>query len=142
MTTNHAENWNNPITEARNLPVTSLVRLLLGNIVEYFDARRVEITTQSLSGGIFTKYAKIKLSRFIALASGHQVKLFDPDTWLFQGIIKNEGLKGGKHHIIYIYESTCTCGKWQNYRIPRSHVIACCAYMKMRHDNLVDDCCN
>ncbi|XP_074356622.1 uncharacterized protein LOC141696371 [Apium graveolens] len=140
MTTNHAESWNNAIINARNLPITSLVRSLFEKVINYFDARRVEIATQSLNGGIFTKYGTIKLNRAIARASGHQVKLFDIDTWLFQVTTRKDDLKGGNNHTIRQRESTCTCGKWQNYHIHCSHVIACCAYVKMRYDNLVDNC--
>ncbi|XP_074358231.1 uncharacterized protein LOC141697639 [Apium graveolens] len=112
MIINHAESWNNAIIDARNLPITSLVRSLFEKVVDYFDARRVEIATQSLNGGIFTKFATMKLRRAIARASGHQVKLFDRDTWLFQVTTKKDGLKGGNNHIIRIHEYTCTCGKW------------------------------
>ncbi|XP_074376682.1 uncharacterized protein LOC141718204 [Apium graveolens] len=140
MTTNHAESWNNAIIEAQNLPITSLVRALFEKLVDYFDARRVEIATQTLNGQIFTKVANMKLIRAISRASGHHVKLFDRDTWLFQVTTKRDGLKGGNNHTIRIHEQTCTCGKWQNYHIPCSHVIACCAHVKMTHDKLVDDC--
>ncbi|XP_074342619.1 uncharacterized protein LOC141680234 [Apium graveolens] len=140
MTTNHAESWNNTIVNARNLPITSLVISLFEMVIDYFDARHVEIATQSLNGGIFTKYGTMKLNRAIARASRYQVKLFDRDTWLFQVTIRKDGLKGGNNHTIRLRQSTCTCGKWQNYHIPCSHVISCCAYVKMRYDNLVDDC--
>ncbi|XP_074368385.1 uncharacterized protein LOC141708583 [Apium graveolens] len=137
--TNHAGSWNNAILEVRKLPITSLVRALFGKLVDYFDARRVEITTQSLNGQVFTKFANMKLKRAISRASGHHVKLFDRDTWLFQVTTTKDGLKGGNNHTIRIHEQTCTCGKWQNYRISCSHVITCYAYVKMSHDTLVGD---
>ncbi|XP_074323756.1 uncharacterized protein LOC141660669 [Apium graveolens] len=65
MTTNHAESWNNAILEARNLPITSLVRALFEKLVDYFDARRVEIATQTLNGQIFTKVINMKLIQAI-----------------------------------------------------------------------------
>lgn len=84
---------------------------MFGKVVEYFDARRVEIATQSLNGQVFTKYANMKLSRAITRASGHHVKLFDRDTWLFQVITRKDRLKGGNNHTIRIHKYTCTCGK-------------------------------
>lgn len=133
MSTNHAESWNNAIIEARNLPVSSLVRGLFLKTVEYFDQRRVEIASQILKGQMFTSYANAKLSRAIKRASGHSVKVFDRNTYLFQVVTRKVGLKGGNSHTVRIQESTCSCGKWQNYRIPCSHLITCCAYLNLSH---------
>ncbi|XP_074356556.1 uncharacterized protein LOC141696295 [Apium graveolens] len=51
MTTNHTESGNNAIIDAKNLLITSLVRSLFEKVVDYFDARRVEIANQSLNEG-------------------------------------------------------------------------------------------
>lgn len=139
MCTNHAESWNNPILEARKLPVTSLVRELFLKTVEYFDKRRVEIAAQSRNGQILTKYANTMLTRAVKRGSGHDVTLFDRNTWLFQVLTRKVGLKGGNTHTVRIQEGTCTCGKWQSYRIPCSHVIAACGHVRLNHDSFVGE---
>lgn len=139
MTTNHAESWNNAILDARKLPVTSLVRELFLKTVEYFDQRRMEIASQTIKGQIFTKYANKIMSRAMSRASGHHVKIFDRDTWLFEVVTRKVGLKGGNSHTVRILESTCSCGKWQTYRIPCSHLIACCAHVKMKYEGFVGE---
>ncbi|KAK1401495.1 hypothetical protein POM88_001100 [Heracleum sosnowskyi] len=139
MTTNHAERWNNAILHARKLPVTSLVRELFLKTVEYFDKRCVEIASQTVKGQIFTKHANKMLSRAITRASGHHVKIFDRETWLFEVITRKVGLKGGNSHTIWMQETMCSCGKWQNYQIPCSHLIACCSYLKIKHEIFVGE---
>ncbi|KAK1379316.1 SWIM-type domain-containing protein [Heracleum sosnowskyi] len=139
MTTNPAECWNKAILDARKLPITSLVRELFMKTVEYFDQRRVEIASQIVRGQIFTKHANKMLSRAITRASGHHVKLFDRETWLFQVVTRKVGLKGGNSHTVRIQEAMCMCGKWQNYRIPCSHLIACCGHVKIKHEMFVGE---
>ncbi|KAK1379328.1 hypothetical protein POM88_026072 [Heracleum sosnowskyi] len=139
MTINHAESWNTAILDARKLPITSLVKELFGKIVEYFDKRRVAIALQSANGQMFTKFANQMLRRAATRASGHHVKLFDRETWLFQVVTRKVGLKGGNSHTVRIKESTCTCGKWQTYRIMCSHLIACCVNIKLKYEMFVGD---
>nr|XP_017233016.1 PREDICTED: uncharacterized protein LOC108207061 [Daucus carota subsp. sativus] len=139
MTTNHAESWNNAIVDARRLPLTSLVRVLFHKTVEYFDQRRLEIATQVSKGNIFTKYASHLLNRAVRRSTGHSVKIFDRGTWLFQVVTRKDGLKGGNTHTVRLMESSCTCGKFQAYRIPCSHVIACCSHVRMDFHGFVGD---
>ncbi|KAK1376308.1 hypothetical protein POM88_032501 [Heracleum sosnowskyi] len=40
---------------------------------------------------------------------------------------------------LLIQEAMCMCGKWQNYRIPCSHLIAYCAHVKMNHEMFVGE---
>nr|XP_017221422.1 PREDICTED: uncharacterized protein LOC108198163 [Daucus carota subsp. sativus] len=139
MTTNHAESWNKAIVDVGRLPLTSLVRVLFYKTVEYFDQRRLEIASQVSKGQIFTKYASHFMNRVVRHSTGHSVKIFDRGTWLFQVVTRRDGLKGGNTHTVRLMESTCTCGKLQTYRIPCSHVIACCSHVKMNFHAFVGD---
>ena len=67
------------------------------------------------------------------------MNVFDRGTWLFHVVTRRDGLKGGNTHIVHLQESTCTCEKLQNYRIPFSHVIACCSHVRMNYDVFVGD---
>lgn len=87
---------------------------------------------------MYTKIANKMLSAAKARASGHHIKLFDRET-LFEVVTKKVGQKGGNSHTVRITESICTCGKWQTYRIPCSHLIACCANQKIRHEMFIGE---
>ena len=55
-------------------------------------------------------------------------------------VTRKIGQKGGNSHTVRINESMCSCGKWQIYQIPCSHVIAYCAYLNLGHERFVGDC--
>lgn len=99
----------------------------------------MEIASLTLRGRKFTKYANKMLGRSIIRSSGHSVKLFDRDTFLFQVVTRKVGRKGGNSQTSRIKESMCSCKKCSNYRIPCSHVTACCAYLSLNHEMYVRD---
>ena len=86
-----------------------------------------------------TNYASHFLNRAVRRSTGHSVKIFDRGTWLFQVVTRKDGLKGGNTHTVRLMESSCTCGKFQAYRIPCSHVIACCSHVRMDFHGFVGD---
>ncbi|XP_074347637.1 uncharacterized protein LOC141686503 [Apium graveolens] len=88
MTTNHAKSWNNAIFDARKLPINSLVRVLFLKTVEYFDERRLEITTELSKGRLFTNHASKRLSRSIVRARGHSVKVYDRNSLLLEVVTR------------------------------------------------------
>ncbi|XP_074327034.1 uncharacterized protein LOC141664975 [Apium graveolens] len=139
MTTNFAECWNNAIRAARKLPITALVKSIFYKVVEYFDQRRLEIEKQHGLGNEFTKYATKILNKWKERASGHHVKVFDHDNWLFEVTTMKRGQKGGNQQIVRLMERICTCNKWQTYQIPCSHVLACCANQKIQYTTLVSE---
>ena len=55
-------------------------------------------------------------------------------------VTRKIGQKGGNSHTVRINESMCSCGIWQIYQFPCSHVIACCAYLNLGHESFVGDC--
>lgn len=139
MTTNIAESWNNAIKAPRKLPITALVKSIFYKVVEYFDQRRLEIERQSVDGNEFTKHATKILNRWKERASGHHVKVFDRETWVFEVTTMKRGQKGGNQQIVRLMERICTCNKWQTYHIPCSHVLACCANQNIQHTSLVSE---
>ncbi|XP_074377680.1 uncharacterized protein LOC141719195 [Apium graveolens] len=139
MTTNHAKSWNNAILNARKLPISSLVRALFLKTIEYFDERHLEITAEISKGRLFTNHASKRLSRSIVCARGHSVKVYDRNSLLFEVVTRKVDQKSGNRHTVRLPEYLCSCGKRQTYRIPCSHVIAYCAYLKLSHESLVDE---
>ena len=48
---------------------------------------------------------------------------------------------GGDHsHEVRLLENTCTCGKWEFYKIPCSHVIAVCIREHVNAIKYIDPC--
>lgn len=111
MTTNMAESWNNAIKVARKLPITALVKTIFHKVVAYFDQRRMEVEKQCVNGNEFTLHANKMLNRWKERASGHHVKVFDRDTWVFTVTTMKRGQKGGNEHIVRLIEGICTCNK-------------------------------
>ncbi|XP_074378130.1 uncharacterized protein LOC141719437 [Apium graveolens] len=139
MTTNFAECWNNAIRASRRLPITALVKSIFYKVVEYFDQRRLEIEKQSIGGSDFTKHVTKILNKWKERASGHHVKVFDHDNWVFEVNTMKCGQKEGNQQIVRFMERICTCNKWKTYQIPCSHVLACCANQKIQYTSLVSE---
>ena len=139
MITNIAESWNNAIKVARNLPITALVKTIFHKLVAYFDQRRMEIEKQSVDGNEFTQHANKILNKWKERATGHHVKVFYRDTWVFHVTTMKRGQKGGNNQIVQLMERICTCNKWQTFHIPCSHVLACCANQNIEYKSLVSE---
>ncbi|KAK1401531.1 hypothetical protein POM88_001136 [Heracleum sosnowskyi] len=100
------------IKVARKLPITTLVKSIFHKVVTYFDQRRLEIENQCVDGNEFTHHANKMLNRWKERASGHHVKLFDRDSWVFTVTTMKRGQKGGNEQIVRLMEGICTCNKW------------------------------
>ena len=78
---------------------------------------------------LYCRYAVDKVEHKEARASSHEVEMFDRVSSLFEVRTGYHyfNSKGGNKQIIRLNDRTCTCGKWQEYGIPCSHVIAACS---------------
>ncbi|KAK1362187.1 hypothetical protein POM88_046661 [Heracleum sosnowskyi] len=108
MATNIDESWNSAIKVARKLPITVLVKSIFHKVVTYFDQRRLEIENQCVDGNEFTHHANKMLNIWKERASGHHVKLFDRDNWVFTVTTMKRGQKGGNEQIVRLMEGICT----------------------------------
>ncbi|KAK1382583.1 SWIM-type domain-containing protein [Heracleum sosnowskyi] len=127
------------IKVARKLPITALVKSIFYKVVTYFDQRRLEIENQCVDGNEFTHHANKMLNRWKERSSGHHVKLFDRDSWVFTVTTMKRGQKGGNEQIVRLMEGICTCNKWQTFHIPCSHVLACCVKQNLEYKSLVSE---
>jgi hypothetical protein len=130
MTTNLSECFNGVLKGARNLPITAMVEFIYFKLVHYFNDRRVKTQAQLSSGQAFSTHAMEIFQKWSEKASLHHVIEFNREEGTFQ-IQTQPSLtsmnKGNHRHVVKLGDRTCSCGKWQAYHIPCSHVIAACA---------------
>ncbi|XP_075640573.1 uncharacterized protein LOC142612358 [Castanea sativa] len=110
MTTNLSESFNSVLKSARNLPITALVELTHYHCVAYFADRYTKARVEITAGELRTP------------------------------INPNSAYRGNHRHEVNLRESTCSCQKWQVYKIPCSHVIAVCKYQGISAMRYIDRC--
>ena len=73
----------------------------------------------------------------------HLVTVFSHEDGLFEvrtPINPNSAYRGNHHHEVNLRLNTCSCQKWQVYKIPCSHVIAVCKYQDISTMRYIDRC--
>uniref|UniRef100_A0A2N9GN87 SWIM-type domain-containing protein n=1 Tax=Fagus sylvatica TaxID=28930 RepID=A0A2N9GN87_FAGSY len=141
MTTNLSECFNGVLKGARNLPITAMVEFIYFKLVHYFNDRRVKTQAQLSSGQAFSTHAMEIFQKWSEKASLHHVIEFNREEGTFQ-IQTQPSLtsmnKGNHRHVVKLGDRTCSCGKWQAYHIPCSHVIAACASQHINVYQFID----
>ena len=68
------------------------------------------------------------LKHRIDKANGHVVQRYDEDNMIFQIMttFNHARRKGGHKQVVDMKKKICTCGKFQQSKIPCSHAIASC----------------
>ena len=132
MTTNLSESFNGFLKSARNLPITALVKLTDYHCVAYFADRYTKALAEVIAGELIIAYAKNKFNKWEKKkAPKHSITVFSYEDGLFEvrtPINPNYAYRGNHHHEVNLRQSTCSCQKWQDYKISCSHVIALCKY--------------
>ncbi|XP_021601524.1 uncharacterized protein LOC110606845 [Manihot esculenta] len=67
-------------------------------------------------------------------ANGHRVTTFNRDDL----VVEVRSAKSGQKQVVKLIEGTCTCGKFQEMRIPCSHAIAACMSRSVDYEQFVD----
>ena len=143
MTTNLSESFNGILKSARNLPITTLVELTYYRCVAYFADRYTKACTEITVCEHIMAYAKNKFNKWEKKAPKHSVIVFNHEDGLFEvrtPINPNSAYRGNHRHQVNMRASTCSCQKWQVYKIPCSHVIAVCKYQDISAMRYIDCC--
>ena len=143
MTTNLSESFNGILKSARNLPITALVELTYYRCVAYFADRYTKACAEVTAGERITAYAKNKFNKWEKKAPKHSVTVFSHEDGLFEVrtlINPNSAYRGNHRHEVNLRQNTCSCQKWQVYKIPCSHVIAVCKYQGISAMRYIDHC--
>lgn len=143
---------------AQNLPITAMVQSIFIKLAQYFNNRRTKIQAQLKEGQLFSKYAINKFDRYVEKSKRHTVTIFDREHGTFQiWISMNPGIvnrgndsqvrtgfgfasRGDRSQAVKLDERTCSCGKWQIFKIPCSHVIASCHAVLLNGHQFIDPC--
>ncbi|XP_075633715.1 uncharacterized protein LOC142606216 [Castanea sativa] len=143
MTTNLSESFNGVLKSARNLPITALVELTYYRYEAYFANRYTKARAEITAGERITAYAKNKFNKWKKKAPKHSVTVFSHEDGLFEvrtPINPNSAYRGNHRHKVNLRENTCSCQKWQVYKILCSHVIAVCKYQGISAMRYIDCC--
>jgi hypothetical protein len=114
MTTNGPESLNNVFKEAHELPVTSLVEIIIYKSVKYFAQRRINAETTVQQWFFFSPKIQALLEERRLRENIHTVRAYRNDQkyeiQTGQGFMGNK-IKGNRIHTVKmeVPESTCTC---------------------------------
>ncbi|CDP19359.1 unnamed protein product [Coffea canephora] len=131
LTTNISESYNNVLRGARHLPIRACIDLTFHRTVELFKTRREDARHYR---NLFPPKIWRKFKNSDQKAGSHRVVEFDGSSEVYK-VVTNRRVdgKGGNTQTVKYFEKTCSCGKWQCYRLPCSHVLAVCRH---RRDSL------
>ncbi|XP_027071759.1 uncharacterized protein [Coffea arabica] len=130
LTTNISENYNNVMRGARHLPIRACIDMTFHWTVALFKTRREDAShyRNPFPPKIWRRFKNAERK-----AGAHRVIEFDGPSGVYKVITgRRVDGKGGNTQTIRFFDKTCSCGKWQNYRLPCSHVLAVC---RNRGDN-------
>ncbi|KAI5649249.1 hypothetical protein M9H77_35254 [Catharanthus roseus] len=122
MTTNISEALNSVLKKARVLPLKALVELIFNKLVKYFHQRREEAENcvHPFSTQNFDKFLQIERK-----SREHKVTTYNPTS--------------NNVCTLRLNNKSCSCGKWQTYTLPCSHVLAVCRENGSRKDTYVPE---
>ena len=143
MTTNMSECFNGVLKGVRGLPISALVDYIWCKLVTYFNDRRTKILGDIEHGQKFSKHAMEKYEANYKKGTRHYVRPFNQQDDVYQVCMSHNPHRsdGGDHsHEVRLLKNTSTCGKWEIYKIPCSHVIAICIREHVNAMMYIDSC--
>ncbi|XP_076955122.1 uncharacterized protein LOC143629848 [Bidens hawaiensis] len=121
LTTNLSEIFNSVLKGARFLPITACVQLTFYRLVHYFDVRRPMGSSAQANGDIYTLHVLAKQAASMSKAGAHSLRSFNRQK-------------------ADLDKKTCSCGKWEIFKYPCSHVLSACAKLSLNSWQYVDKC--
>ncbi|CAM8926977.1 unnamed protein product [Rhodiola kirilowii] len=126
LTTNASESFNHALRAARDLPVCALVHFTFKQSNAYFCARREQYRNTT---SLFMPEIDGVLNKYRDRAAFHKVEMYDREHGEYQ-------VTTGRHHHTHnvnLSARKCSCGKWQAFHYPCSHVLAVCKMENLSH---------
>ncbi|XP_061351168.1 uncharacterized protein LOC133296237 [Gastrolobium bilobum] len=128
MTTNLSECVNKVLKGARNLPITSLVRITYSRLVAYFLEHGQEAREELDRGN---RFAKVMWRLYVdnqSKAATHYVTSYHAQRTRFevQESYNVRTHRDGRKWSVSLSDRTCQCGEFTAFRFSCSHVIAAC----------------
>ena len=125
------------------MPIVAKVEFIWCKLVAYFHDRHKEINSDLSQGKVWSDYAIEIYTKNVHKVSGHTIRTFNHEVGIYQVLTPcndHRGGKGNHSHEINIFTRTCGCGKWQNIKIPFSHVTKVCQSLRLDATNYIDPC--
>ncbi|KAI3523117.1 hypothetical protein L1887_01174 [Cichorium endivia] len=136
LTTNLSEIFNSVLKGARFLPITACVQLTFYRLVHYFEVRRPLGFSARANGDAYTPHVVAKQVALMSKASAHSLRSFNREKGIFELTTQT----GRNVQVVNLEQKTCTCGKWEVFKYPCSHVLSACAKLSLNSWQYVDKC--
>ncbi|XP_052621981.1 uncharacterized protein LOC111915124 [Lactuca sativa] len=109
--------------------------LLTTNLSEIFNSVLKGSSSQA-NGDTHTPHVVVKQVALMAKASAHSLRSFNREKGIFELITQ----RGRNVQVVNLEQKTCTCGKWEAFKYPCSHVLSACAKLSLNSWQYVDKC--
>ncbi|CAH2080226.1 unnamed protein product [Thlaspi arvense] len=120
-----------------DLPITTCVLLIFDHLAEHFISQRRLLSESLNSGDKYAKHVMKRLEEYKEAIRTHDVLPLDSTGERFQ---VTEVMKpGNKRLVVHRSDRVCTCGIWQLYKYPCSHMLAVCKRLNIDHLQYVND---
>ncbi|QHN92510.1 uncharacterized protein DS421_17g584370 [Arachis hypogaea] len=113
--------------DARNLPVTALVKATFYRLNELFTRKRAEAEARINAGHVFSEIVTTKLHANQRTSGNIQVSCFDRQNEVFEV----REMPSGVEYAVNLRRRVCDCGEFQVDRISCRHVFAYCANQRL-----------
>ena len=83
---------------------------------------------------LYTPQVTTKLQGYLTKANTHDLVSFDRQRGVFEVITASYGermQRGHNKQVVQLDKGTCSCGKWQIYKFPCSHVMVVCGRLSL-----------
>ena len=108
-------------------------------LVDIFDQHRTEYSKLMNDGFLWTPKCAEILKHRIDKVNGHIVQRYDEANMIFEikTAFNHTQKKGGHKQIVDMKQKSCTCGKFQQSKIPCSHAIAGCLIYEIDYRDFI-----
>ncbi|XP_055961213.1 uncharacterized protein LOC126674857 [Mercurialis annua] len=128
MTTNYAESVNATLKNIRGLPITAMIEAIFRKLVEKYISRWNFYKSLIVKDIEYTPICIQILRKAGDKSRTHVVQPYDMTTMTCEVVTKknNHNQAGGNVHTVNLHKKKCTCGKFQQLKVPCSHAMAVC----------------
>ncbi|XP_050237266.1 uncharacterized protein LOC126686978 isoform X1 [Mercurialis annua] len=128
MTINYAESINAMLKNIHRLPVTAMLEAIFNKLGSMFTRHWTSYKEYLACDYEWTPLCAHIMKHGEEKSKTHKAALYNPDQKIYD--VKTwrdfDRKKGGHRQQVYLLDGTCTCGKFQQWKIPCSHAIAAC----------------
>ncbi|XP_050238708.1 uncharacterized protein LOC126688149 [Mercurialis annua] len=135
ITINYVESVNAMLKNIRGLPVTAMLEAIFNKLVSIFTRHSTSYKEYLACNYEWTPVCAHTMQLQEQKSKTHTAVLFNVDQKIYNVTTRRDNVrqKGGNTQQVNLLARTCTCGKFQQWKIPCSHVIAACTQYGENH---------